>query len=78
MGKAGGQPEAGPPLLAPLSSAQVAEQVRVGTVFVPVKPACMPKVVFPAGAMTLLYGMFRAVTDAPLDVTAAFQLLLMT
>ena len=52
--------------------------MRVGTVFVPVKEACMPKAVLPAGAMTLLYGMFRAVTDVPLDVTAAFQEFVMT
>ena len=52
--------------------------MRVGAAFVPLKPACMPKAVLPAGAMTLLYGMLRAVTDVPLDVTAAFQALLMT
>ena len=40
------------PLLVPL--AQVAEQVRVGLVLVPVKLAWKPKEVLPPGAMTLL------------------------
>ena len=40
---------------------------------VPLKLAWRPHWVFPPAAMTLLYGMFRAVTDVPLEVTAAFQ-----
>ena len=51
----------------------MAEQVRVGLVFVPEKLAWKPKVVLPPPAMTLLYGMFTAVTAVPLVVMVAFQ-----
>jgi hypothetical protein len=58
-------------------SAQVAEQASVGAAFVPVKLAWKPKLVLPAAAMAPLKEALVAVTAVPLEVTVAFQLLVM-
>jgi hypothetical protein len=49
-----GPAESAGPLLLWKGLAQVAEQVSVGTVFVPVKEAWKPKAVLPAAAMAPL------------------------
>jgi hypothetical protein len=55
----------------------VAEQVNVGFVLLPLKLAWKPKAVLPPPAMAPLYVALVAVTAVPLELTVAFQLLVM-